>query len=84
MTMAYQQKLAEKLTILNDRGVGVLLRMNYIKKVRERGVGPLRGMANIKKRNQTRNLRVLSFVFLIISALVCYFQWGDGCLFVLY
>uniref|UniRef100_A0A6Q2ZHZ6 NCK associated protein 1 like n=1 Tax=Esox lucius TaxID=8010 RepID=A0A6Q2ZHZ6_ESOLU len=32
MTMAYQQKLAEKLTILNDRGVGVLLRMNYIKK----------------------------------------------------
>uniref|UniRef100_A0AAZ3SE00 Nck-associated protein 1-like n=1 Tax=Oncorhynchus tshawytscha TaxID=74940 RepID=A0AAZ3SE00_ONCTS len=30
--MAYQQKLAEKLTILNDRGTGVLLRMNYIKK----------------------------------------------------
>ncbi|CDQ91256.1 unnamed protein product [Oncorhynchus mykiss] len=32
MAMAYQQKLAEKLTILNDRGTGVLLRMNYIKK----------------------------------------------------
>uniref|UniRef100_A0A4W5Q0U9 NCK associated protein 1 like n=1 Tax=Hucho hucho TaxID=62062 RepID=A0A4W5Q0U9_9TELE len=32
MAMAYQQKLAEKLTILNDRGRGVLLRMNYIKK----------------------------------------------------
>ncbi|KAJ7999415.1 hypothetical protein DPEC_G00194200 [Dallia pectoralis] len=32
MTMAYQQKLAEKLTILNDRGIGVLLRMNHIKK----------------------------------------------------
>ncbi|KAI3369922.1 hypothetical protein L3Q82_024728, partial [Scortum barcoo] len=30
--MDYQQKLAEKLTILNERGNGVLLRMNYIKK----------------------------------------------------
>uniref|UniRef100_A0AAY4EQI0 Nck-associated protein 1-like n=1 Tax=Denticeps clupeoides TaxID=299321 RepID=A0AAY4EQI0_9TELE len=30
--MAYQHKLAEKLTILNDRGRGVLIRMNYIKK----------------------------------------------------
>uniref|UniRef100_A0A8C2Z184 NCK associated protein 1 like n=1 Tax=Cyclopterus lumpus TaxID=8103 RepID=A0A8C2Z184_CYCLU len=32
-TMDYQQKLAEKLTILNDRGNGVLIRMNYIKKI---------------------------------------------------
>ncbi|KAJ3601785.1 hypothetical protein NHX12_029549 [Muraenolepis orangiensis] len=31
--MAYQQKLAEKLTILNERGTGVLIRMNYIKKI---------------------------------------------------
>ncbi|XP_060925622.1 nck-associated protein 1-like [Limanda limanda] len=31
--MAYEQKLAEKLTILNDRGNGVLIRMNYIKKI---------------------------------------------------
>ncbi|XP_039654666.1 nck-associated protein 1-like isoform X2 [Perca fluviatilis] len=30
--MDYQQKLAEKLTILNERGDGVLIRMNYIKK----------------------------------------------------
>ncbi|KAK1900779.1 Nck-associated protein 1-like [Dissostichus eleginoides] len=30
--MDYQQKLAEKLTILNERGSGVLIRMNYIKK----------------------------------------------------
>ncbi|KAM6981225.1 nck-associated protein 1-like [Aplochiton taeniatus] len=30
--MAYQQKLAEKLTILNERGRGVLVRMHYIKK----------------------------------------------------
>uniref|UniRef100_A0A7N6AI06 NCK associated protein 1 like n=1 Tax=Anabas testudineus TaxID=64144 RepID=A0A7N6AI06_ANATE len=30
--MDYQQKLAEKLTILNERGTGVLIRMNYIKK----------------------------------------------------
>uniref|UniRef100_A0A665TKF3 NCK associated protein 1 like n=1 Tax=Echeneis naucrates TaxID=173247 RepID=A0A665TKF3_ECHNA len=30
--MDYQQKLAEKLTILIERGNGVLLRMNYIKK----------------------------------------------------
>ncbi|KAM6928315.1 nck-associated protein 1-like [Xenentodon cancila] len=30
--MEYQQKLAEKLTILNERGSGVLIRMNYIKK----------------------------------------------------
>ncbi|CAB1315575.1 unnamed protein product [Coregonus sp. 'balchen'] len=31
MSMAYQQKLTEKLTIFNDRGRGVLLRMNYIR-----------------------------------------------------
>ncbi|XP_043979004.1 nck-associated protein 1-like [Gambusia affinis] len=31
--MDYQQKLAEKLTILNERGSGVLIRMNYIKKL---------------------------------------------------
>ncbi|XP_017264088.1 nck-associated protein 1-like [Kryptolebias marmoratus] len=31
--MDYQQKLAEKLTILNERGTGVLIRMNYIKKI---------------------------------------------------
>uniref|UniRef100_A0A3Q3WFS9 Uncharacterized protein n=1 Tax=Mola mola TaxID=94237 RepID=A0A3Q3WFS9_MOLML len=31
-TMDYQQKLAEKLVILNERGNGVLVRMNYIKK----------------------------------------------------
>ena len=36
-TMAYQQKLAEKLTILNERGVGVLVRLSYIKKVSQRG-----------------------------------------------
>ncbi|KAM7422883.1 hypothetical protein PAMA_010764 [Pampus argenteus] len=30
--MDYQQKLAEKLTILNERGSGVLIRLNYIKK----------------------------------------------------
>ncbi|KAF3690048.1 Nck-associated protein 1-like [Channa argus] len=30
--MDYQQKLAEKLTILIERGTGVLIRMNYIKK----------------------------------------------------
>ncbi|XP_059186269.1 nck-associated protein 1-like [Centropristis striata] len=30
--MDYQQKLAEKLSILNERGSGVLIRMNYIKK----------------------------------------------------
>uniref|UniRef100_A0A667X2V1 NCK associated protein 1 like n=1 Tax=Myripristis murdjan TaxID=586833 RepID=A0A667X2V1_9TELE len=35
--MDYQQKLAEKLTILNERGNGVLIRMNYIKKVRGNG-----------------------------------------------
>lgn len=32
--MDYQQKLAEKLTVLNERGQGVLIRLNYIKKVR--------------------------------------------------
>lgn len=47
MAMAYQQKLAEKLTILNDRGTGVLLRMNYIKKVREEEGGLLRRMATL-------------------------------------
>lgn len=34
--MDYQQKLAEKLVILNERGNGVLIRMNYIKKVSKR------------------------------------------------
>lgn len=34
--MDYQQKLAEKLVILNERGNGVLIRMNYIKKVSQR------------------------------------------------
>lgn len=37
LTTAYQHKLAEKLTILNDRGQGVLIRMYNIKKV---SVGP--------------------------------------------
>lgn len=37
--MDYQQKLAEKLVILNERGNGVLVRMNYIKKVRESSKG---------------------------------------------
>ncbi|XP_008562866.1 PREDICTED: nck-associated protein 1-like, partial [Galeopterus variegatus] len=32
LTSAYQHKLAEKLTILNDRGQGVLIRMYNIKK----------------------------------------------------
>lgn len=36
LTSAYQHKLAEKLTILNDRGQGVLIRMYNIKKVRMR------------------------------------------------
>ncbi|KAK5608775.1 Nck-associated protein 1-like [Crenichthys baileyi] len=31
--MNYEQKLAEKLTILNERGNGLLIRMNYIKKM---------------------------------------------------
>lgn len=31
-----QQKLAEKLTILNDRGIGMLTRVYNIKKVRTR------------------------------------------------
>ena len=32
--LSNQQKLAEKLTILNDRGVGMLTRISNIKKVR--------------------------------------------------
>ena len=32
-TSATQQKLAEKLTILNDRGIGVLTRIYNVKKV---------------------------------------------------
>lgn len=40
-----QQKLAEKLTILNDRGVGMLTRLYNIKKVRtgRRGRGGVAG-----------------------------------------
>lgn len=45
--MDYQQKLAEKLVILNERGNGVLIRMNYIKKVR----------ASRKRRSATRKSR---------------------------
>lgn len=40
--MAYQHKLAEKLTILNERGRGVLIRINYIKKVRQPSLGLIR------------------------------------------
>ena len=32
---ATQQKLAEKLTILNDRGIGMLTRIYNVKKVKE-------------------------------------------------
>lgn len=46
--MDYQQKLAEKLVILNERGNGVLVRMNYIKKVRESG-----RVTETRKRNLT-------------------------------
>lgn len=53
-----QQKLAEKLTILNDRGVGMLTRLYNIKKVRgvpaergggvgERGAAPARSSARL-------------------------------------
>ncbi|XP_012305800.1 nck-associated protein 1-like isoform X4 [Aotus nancymaae] len=38
LTSAYQHKLAEKLTILNDRGQGVLIRMYNIKKNRNQGI----------------------------------------------
>lgn len=38
-----QQKLAEKLTILNDRGVGMLTRLYNIKKVKAGGAGPVPG-----------------------------------------
>jgi NCK-associated protein 1 len=34
-----QQKLAEKLTILNDRGIGMLTRVYNIKKVRKVSLG---------------------------------------------
>ncbi|KAG7466837.1 hypothetical protein MATL_G00146600 [Megalops atlanticus] len=34
-----QQKLAEKLTILNDRGIGMLTRIYNIKKVKDPGSG---------------------------------------------
>lgn len=48
--MDYQQKLAEKLTILNERGDGVLIRMNYIKKVREnRKIYKANGLFNRNK-----------------------------------
>lgn len=36
LTSLYEHKLAEKLTILNDRGQGVLIRMYNIKKVSAR------------------------------------------------
>uniref|UniRef100_H0VD15 NCK associated protein 1 like n=1 Tax=Cavia porcellus TaxID=10141 RepID=H0VD15_CAVPO len=40
LTSAYQHKLAEKLTILNNRGQGVLIRMYNIKKVSRKGNPP--------------------------------------------
>lgn len=45
-----QQKLAEKLTILNDRGVGMLTRLYNIKKVR----GPQRGGGERDRRDPPR------------------------------
>lgn len=45
-----QQKLAEKLTILNDRGVGMLTRLYNIKKVRT----GRRGRAGVRRRGQGR------------------------------
>lgn len=51
--MDYQQKLAEKLTILNERGNGVLIRMNYIKKVRgKRGRVKRQMVWSTKMRNK--------------------------------
>uniref|UniRef100_A0A3Q3WJ05 Uncharacterized protein n=1 Tax=Mola mola TaxID=94237 RepID=A0A3Q3WJ05_MOLML len=39
-----QQKLAEKLTILNDRGIGMLTRVYNIKKVLENDESKLRAI----------------------------------------
>lgn len=50
--MAYQQKLAEKLIILNERGNGVLIRMNYIKKVRETKISSTN---DASRRGEIRN-----------------------------
>lgn len=48
-----QQKLAEKLTILNDRGVGMLTRLYNIKKVR----GPQRGGGERDRRDPPPSVR---------------------------
>lgn len=56
--MDYQQKLAEKFTILNERGNGVLIRMNYIKKVRE--IGSFVEASGACNRREIRNLTFVS------------------------
>lgn len=53
--MDYQQKLAEKLIILNERGNGVLIRMNYIKKVRESRTISF-GKWSVQQKREKRNL----------------------------
>lgn len=55
-TMDYQQKLAEKLVILNERGNGVLIRMNYIKKVRAS-----RKSHSLTAKRETRPIGALFF-----------------------
>lgn len=50
-----QQKLAEKLTILNDRGVGMLTRLYNIKKVR--GAPAERGGGGVDVEPPERDLR---------------------------
>lgn len=78
MAMAYQQKLAEKLIILNDRGRGVLLRMNYIKKVREEEGGLLRTMATLKKKKKELEGKSQGFSSDTFTAF-CFVYDGEQC-----
>uniref|UniRef100_A0A3B4BAS8 Uncharacterized protein n=1 Tax=Periophthalmus magnuspinnatus TaxID=409849 RepID=A0A3B4BAS8_9GOBI len=76
-TMPSQQKLAEKLTILNDRGVGMLTRVYNIKKVGPRCTRPP------KKRKKTQ-IKAFSVVFIALRTVPdSYLAWrrGSSCLF---
>uniref|UniRef100_A0A8C3SN76 Uncharacterized protein n=1 Tax=Chelydra serpentina TaxID=8475 RepID=A0A8C3SN76_CHESE len=88
----YQHKFAEKLTILNDRGKGVLIRMYNIKKV---GVADLRGHPSLCAPSSLARLQQWCETTLLLFRWPC-FQlklsdsiqpclppgtaiWGEGC-----
>uniref|UniRef100_A0A8C3SND7 Uncharacterized protein n=1 Tax=Chelydra serpentina TaxID=8475 RepID=A0A8C3SND7_CHESE len=85
----YQHKFAEKLTILNDRGKGVLIRMYNIKKVgvadlRGRGGGEAEFICSHSNRNEFGAVRWPCFQLKLSDSIQPCLPpgtaiWGEGC-----